>query len=115
MQAHIIGQSNEHSLNECVVVSYYLLPPVNHPQADLFSCHNYNDRIATGQSKAICKLHRQSAECLECRNSKPNRQNLHTFKCKYLCFNTAYWLETLGINFYYPSLLACKVSIKTAR
>ena len=39
MKAHVIG----YSLNECVVMSYFLLPPVNyHQQADLLSYHNYN-------------------------------------------------------------------------
>ena len=42
MKAHVIAQS----LNECIVMSYYLLPSVNHhQQSDLFSYQNYNDRL----------------------------------------------------------------------
>ena len=33
MKAHVIDQS----LSEYIVMSYYLLPPVNHQLADLFS------------------------------------------------------------------------------
>ena len=50
MKAHIIG--HWHSLNGCLVMSYYLLPPVNHHlQADLFSYHNYNDRLRLANQK----------------------------------------------------------------
>ena len=42
MKEHVIDQS----MNESFVMSYYLLPPVNHhQQADPFSFHNYNDRL----------------------------------------------------------------------
>ena len=42
MKAHIIDQS----LNESIVIGYYLLPPVNYHQlTDLFSFHNYDDRL----------------------------------------------------------------------
>ena len=40
MKAHVIDQS----LNESIVMGYYLLPPVDHQLTDLFSFHNYNDR-----------------------------------------------------------------------
>ena len=52
MKARIIDQS----LNKSIVMSYYLLPPVNHQLTDLFSFHNYNNRL-TGQSKAKYILH----------------------------------------------------------
>ena len=49
---HIIGQSHKYLLNECIVMSYYLLPHVNHhQQADLFSYHNYNDRLRLANQK----------------------------------------------------------------
>ena len=50
MKSHLTGQSPGHSLNECIVMSYYLLPPVNHhQQADLFSFYNYDDRPIKSQ------------------------------------------------------------------
>ena len=52
MKARVIDYSQRHSLNECIVMSYYLLPPVNHhQQADLFSFHNYNDRLRLDNQK----------------------------------------------------------------
>ena len=94
MKAHVIGNSHGHSLNECIVMSYDLLPPVNHhQQADLFSCHNYNDRL-TGQSEVKCKLHHKPVECLECRNSKSDHLKLHTLGCKYLWFHKVNGPET---------------------
>ena len=45
MKAQLIEQS----LNEFIVMSYYLLPPLNHhQQADLFSFRNYNGRLWLG-------------------------------------------------------------------
>ena len=42
MKAHIIDKS----LNESIVMSYYLLSPVNHHQlTDLLAFHKYNDRL----------------------------------------------------------------------
>ena len=53
IKAHITGQSCGHLLNECIMMSYYLLPPVNHhQQADLFSYHNYNDRLRLANQKS---------------------------------------------------------------
>ena len=42
----------------------------------------------------------QSEECLEYRNRTINRQNLHTFRCKHLGFNTVNGLETKEIHLY---------------
>ena len=90
MKAHIIGQSHE-----CILMSYYLLPPVNHhQQADLFYYHN--PKLQPGQSKSEYELHHWPVECLECRNNKSNRLTLHT----------VYGLDTLRIYLYSP-LLAC--------
>ena len=42
MKAQVIDQS----LNEFIVMSYYLIPPVNnHQQTELFSFSNYNDKL----------------------------------------------------------------------
>ena len=42
MKAHVIDQS----LNESVVMSYYIIAPVNHHQlTDLISFHNHNDKL----------------------------------------------------------------------
>ena len=47
-----IAQIVDQSLNEFIVMSYYLLPPVNHYKlTDLFSFYNYDYRL-TGQSKS---------------------------------------------------------------
>ena len=43
MKAHVIDQS----LNESIVMSYYIIPSVNHHQlTDLVSFYNCNDRLA---------------------------------------------------------------------
>ena len=62
-----------HLLNEFTVMSYYLLPPVNHQQADLFYYHNYNDRLRLadqwpiGQTQFMdLKLHLYSPSLLGC-------------------------------------------------
>ena len=52
MKAYIIGRSHGHPLNECIVMSYYLLPPVSrHVQPDLFSYHNYNGGLWLANQK----------------------------------------------------------------
>ena len=60
MRVHIVGYSQEHLPNECIVTSYLVLPPVKYKQqTDLFSYHNPNDflQTVTSQSKAEHKLH----------------------------------------------------------
>ena len=48
MKAHVIDQS----LNESIVMSYYLIPPINHHQlTDLVSFHNRNDRPRLANQK----------------------------------------------------------------
>ena len=48
MKAHVIAQS----LNECIVMSYYLLPPVNHhQQANLFFYDKCNGRLRVANQK----------------------------------------------------------------
>ena len=96
MKTHVIGQS----LIECIVMSYYLLPPVNHhQQIDLFSYHNYNNRLRLA-------------------NQKPNTNyiiiiRMNFFKCEYLSFYAVYELETLRIYCYSPSLCIDKVLSKS--
>ena len=47
-KAHVIDQS----LNESIVISYYLIAPVNHHQlTDQISFHNYNDRLRLANQK----------------------------------------------------------------
>ena len=41
IEAHIIDQS----LNESIVMSYYIIAAVNHQLTDLISFHNHNDRL----------------------------------------------------------------------
>ena len=110
MRAHVIDQS----LNEFIMTSYYLLPLDNHCKlADLFSFHNYNDRLWLANQKPNTDYITGQVECLECRNSKSSRQKLYTFGCKYLNFNTVYRLETFGIHLYSSPLRACKVLSKS--
>ena len=48
MKAHVIDQS----LNESIVMSYYIIPPVNYHQlTDLISFHNRNDRVRLANQK----------------------------------------------------------------
>ena len=57
MKVHIIGQSQGHLLNECIVMSYYLLPPVNHhQQVELFSYCNRNVNISVSTQFTDLKL-----------------------------------------------------------
>ena len=109
MKLHTAGQSHKHSLIECILMRYYLLPPVNHQQADLFSYHNYNDRLWLANQNPNTNYVISQVECLKCRNNRSNHLKLHTFGCKCLSFHTVYGFETLGIHLCSPSLLACKV------
>ena len=90
MEAHIIDQS----LNEFIVMSYYLLPPVNHQLTDLFSFHNYNDWLWLANQKPNTNNITSQVECLESKNSKSFCQKLHTCDCEYFSFHTIYELET---------------------
>ena len=48
MKAHVIDQS----LNESIVMSYYLIPPISHYQlTDIFPFHSYNDRLWLANQK----------------------------------------------------------------
>ena len=78
MRAHIIGYSCGHSLNECIVMSYYILPPVNHhQQAGLFSYYNCNDRLWLASQKANTNyITSQPVKCSECKNNKSIRLKL---------------------------------------
>ena len=106
MKAHLIYQS----LKESIVMSYYLVPPVNHHKlTDLFSFRNCYDRLWLANQKPNTNYITSQAECLECRNSKSSRQRLHTFECECLSFHPVYGRETLIICLYSPSLCACKV------
>ena len=74
MKEHVIDQS----LNESIVMRYYLLPPVNHHQlADLFSFHNYNNRLWLANQKPNTNYITSQVECLEFENSKFSHQKLH--------------------------------------
>ena len=41
-KAHVIGYSHGQSLHERITMVYYLLPPVNDQQADMYSFRNQN-------------------------------------------------------------------------
>ena len=90
MKEHIIDQS----LNEFIVMSYYLLPPVNHQLTDLFSFHYYNDWLWLANQKPNTNNITSQVECLESKNSKSFCQKLHTCGCEYFSFHTIYELET---------------------
>ena len=47
MKAHII----ENSLNESIVMSYYIIAAVNHQLTDLISFHNHIDRLRLANQK----------------------------------------------------------------
>ena len=73
MKAHAIDQS----LNDSIVMSYYLIPPINHHQlTDIFPFDNYNDRLWLA-IKVKYKQHHLPLEGLECRNNKSSGQKLH--------------------------------------
>ena len=81
MKANVIDQS----LNESIVMSYYLLPPGNyHKLADVFYFYISNDRLPLANQKPNTNYIASQVECLECRNSKSSCQKLHTFECEYL-------------------------------
>ena len=110
IKAHAIGQS----LNEYIVMSYYLIPPVNHNQlTDLISFHNCNDRLQLANQKPNTNCITSQVEYLQCRNSKASHQKLHAYKCEYLSFQTVYGLEILRVYFYSPSRCAGKVLSKS--
>ena len=98
MKAHIIDQS----LNGYIVMSYYLLPPVNHnQQAYLFFFHNFNDRLWLANQKPNT-------------NSITNPWSVYNveianFGCNYLGSTQFIDLKIFGISLYCPSLHACKV------
>ena len=97
IKAYVIDQS----LNEFIVMSYYLIPPINHHQlTELISFHNFNDRQRLANQKPNTNSITSQVECLQCRNSKSFRQKLHS----YLSFHTVYELETLRAYLYSPSL-----------
>ena len=112
MKARVIDQS----LNESIVMSYYLLPPGNyHKLADVFYFYISNDRLPLANQKPNTNYIASQVECLECRNSKSSCQKLHCFKCEYLSFYTVYELETLRTYCYSPSLRTGKVLNKSVR
>ena len=98
MKAHIIDQS----LNGYIVMSYYLLPPVNHnQQAYLFFFHNFNDRLWLANQKPNT-------------NSITNPWSVYNveianFGCNYLGFHTVYRLENFW-NFFVLSFSTCMQS-----
>ena len=48
MKAYVIDQS----LNECIVMGYYIIAAANHHQlTDLISFHNHNDRLRLANQK----------------------------------------------------------------
>ena len=48
IKAHVIGQS----LNESIVMSHYLIPPINqHQLTGLITFHNYDDRNRPANQK----------------------------------------------------------------
>ena len=47
IKAHVIGQS----LNESIVMSYYLIPPINQASTGLIYFHNCNDRLRLANQK----------------------------------------------------------------
>ena len=61
MKAGVIDQS----LNESIVMSYYLIPSINHQQlTGPISFHNHNDRLRLANQKPnTYKLHHQYIEC----------------------------------------------------
>ena len=110
MKAHVIDQS----LNEFIVMSYYIIAVVNHHQlTDLISFHNCNERLRLANQKPKTNSITSHVECLQCRNSKSSHQKLYAFECEYLSFHTVYGLETQGIYLYSPSLRLCKVLSKS--
>ena len=101
IKAHVIGQS----LNESILMSYYLIPPINqHQLTDLISFHNHNDRLRLANQKPNTNSITSQVEWSQCRNSKSSRQKLHSFLCEYLSFHTVYEFETLRMYLYSPSL-----------
>ena len=110
IKTHVIGQS----LNEFIVMSRYLIPPINHHQlTGLISFHNYNGRLRLANRKPNTNSISSQVECLQCRNSISFCQKLHTFKCEYPSFHTVYELENLRIYFYSRSLRTGKVLSKS--
>ena len=110
LKQHVIGSLHQHSLNERIVISYYLLPPVNHHQlADLFSI-TITMTVCYWPIKIQKQIQYYSGQWLKYRRSETNSLRLHIFECKYFGFYTVYELE---IYLYSFSLLACKALTKS--
>ena len=111
IKTHIIDQS----LNKSIVITYYLLLPVNHHQlTDLFSFHNHSRRpcLANQEPNTNCVTSFQNLRHVEIANLPAKNYtllNVHTSAT----FYTDDKLEILRLYVYSLSLRAGKVLSKS--